>query len=171
MISYRRTDCLPNLLTPNEEQSSQGSTPRSSFENISNELKTERTKCQVMKRKLSLLSIIFSKNLIFYVDKLEREQENNKMLETRIQKLITEKQDHLIKIANLLNLLKDKNKEKENNHLQNKVEELMAILCKSDDSKVSMLALELEKKDDEITTVSTFTFFLNFYHSLSFHNF
>ena len=54
--------------------------------------------------------------------------------------------------------MKDKDKErqallKENNDLRKRVDELMAMQHDSDNSKLSKLAMELEKKDEEVRVI------------------
>lgn len=68
------------------------------------------------------------------------------------------KQDHLMKITNLLEHMKDRDKERdqlisENKDLKQRVDELMVMHHQSDNSKLSKLAMELEKKDEEIRNI------------------
>lgn len=72
--------------------------------------------------------------------------------------MISTKQDHLMKITGLLESAKEKDKQKqgllkENSDLRDRVDKLMVMQHQSDNTKLSKLAMELEKKDTEIRQI------------------
>jgi N-acetylglutamate synthase-like GNAT family acetyltransferase len=63
-----------------------------------------------------------------------------------------------MKITSLLESIRDKDKEhqlmiKENNELRKKVDEFLIVQHQSDNQKLSQLAQELEKKDEEMRNI------------------